>query len=276
MSVVFLLLLLSWDISGNTGVDFSHNFYNQEWEGNEIGSFDGIYNLNINIENNYIDRLKFNNEFELNYGITYIEDEDNKEWRGPEKSTDKIENESILALTMGWKIDPFVSLRFQSKFLDNTYETLPRYFNPLIISQSVGASKAFLIKNNNEIQFRLGFTIKEIIENEVDTTRMVIKDLPVGIEGGLEWVLSSKFQFSNNISYRGKLRIFNSFSNYSASEIKESIWRRPDVNFENRVILSFNKFLQMNLYFQLLYNQNGNSKLQIKENLNAGVNISIF
>lgn len=277
----FLLLLLStWNTSGEMGLNISQNFYNEAWLGSEVGSITWSYMLVINTSRTFLDKLEFSNGLIANFGQTYLQNSETGKWKSPQKSTDRIENEAILRFNMDWLFDPFSSLRFESQFYDNTFKLVPRYIHPIILSESMGVSK-FLYKNDkNEIQTRLGFTIKEFFERPVDTLTMSIAGYDVRVDGGLEWVVSSIHSLSENVLYKGELRVYKAFFNSKAEKLEgtpeEALWKNPDIDFKNILSVSIIKYLKVNFYLQLIYDREINSKIMIKENLLVGLNINLF
>ncbi len=277
----FLLLLLStWNTSGEIGLNVSQNFYNEAWLGSEVGSITWSYLLIINTSGTLLEKLEFSNGLIANFGQTYSQNSETGKWEPPQKSTDRIENEAILRFNMGLLADPFSSLRFESQFHDNTFKSVPRYIHPIILSESMGVSK-FLYKNDkNEIQTRLGFTVKEFFERPVDTLTMSIAGSNVRVDGGLEWVTSGIHSLSENVLYKGELRIYKAFFNSKAGKLEgtpeEALWKNPDIDFKNILSVSIIKYLKVNFYLQLIYEREINSRIMIKENLLVGLNINLF
>lgn len=277
----FLLLLLStWNTSGEIGLNVSQNFYNEAWLGSEVGSITWSYLLIINTSGTLLEKLEFSNGLIANFGQTYLQNSETGKWEPPQKSADRIENEAILRFNMGLLADPFSSLRFESQFHDNTFKSVPRYIHPIILSESMGVSK-FLYKNNkNEIQTRLGFTVKEFFERPVDTLTMSIAGYNIRVDGGLEWVTSGIHSLSENVLYKGELRIYKAFFNSKAGKLEgtpeEALWKNPDIDFKNILSVSIIKYLKVNFYLQLIYEREINSRIMIKENLLVGLNINLF
>ena len=277
----FLLLLLStWNTSGEIGLNVSQNFYNEAWLGSEVGSITWSYLLIINTSRTLLEKLEFSNGLIANFGQTYLQNSETGKWEPPQKSADRIENEAILRFNMGLLADPFSSLRFESQFHDNTFKSVPRYIHPIILSESMGVSK-FLYKNNkNEIQTRLGFTVKEFFERPVDTLTMSIAGYNIRVDGGLEWVTSGIHSLSENVLYKGELRIYKAFFNSKAGKLEgtpeEALWKNPDIDFKNILSVSIIKYLKVNFYLQLIYEREINSRIMIKENLLVGLNINLF
>jgi len=277
----FLLLLFStWNTSGEIGLNVSQNFYNEAWLGSEVGSITWSYLLIINTSGTLLEKLEFSNGLIANFGQTYLQNSETGKWEPPQKSADRIENEAILRFNMGLLADPFSSLRFESQFHDNTFKSVPRYIHPIILSESMGVSK-FLYKNNkNEIQTRLGFTVKEFFERPVDTLTMSIAGYNIRVDGGLEWVTSGIHSLSENVLYKGELRIYKAFFNSKAGKLEgtpeEALWKNPDIDFKNILSVSIIKYLKVNFYLQLIYEREINSRIMIKENLLVGLNINLF
>lgn len=276
----FLILLSTWNTSGEMGLNISQNYYNEAWLGSEVSSINWLYLLSINTSRNIYGKLAFSNGLIANYGQTYLQNSETGKWEPPKKSTDRIENEAILRFNMGGLVDPFSSLRFESQFYDNTFESVPRYLHPITLSESMGASKFLYKKDNNEILTRLGFTVKEFFERPVDTLTMTIAGSEIRIDGGLEWVTSSIHSFSENVLYKGELRVYKAFFNSKAAELEgtseEALWKNPDIDFKNILSVSVIKYIKVNFYLQLIYERELDSRIMIKENLLLGLNVNLF
>lgn len=277
---ILLVFLTSWNLSGETGINLTQNYYNQAWQGTEAGSINWLFNMNINAENQLFKNYVFTNQLKLNYGQNYIQNTSTGEWSSPQKSADKIDNESIMKAMLGWAVDPFTAIRFESQFIDESYHDLPRYIHPITITESMGASRKILKRESGELETRLGFALKELYTRTVDTSTMTISGNEVRVDGGLEWVTTGLFKISENLNYELKLRVYKAFFNSQSDELSgtpvEDYWKQPDVNLENTLSLTIIKYLQLNVYFQMIYEREKSSILQIKENTAVGLNIKLF
>lgn len=109
---------------------------------------------------------------------------------------------------------------------------------------------------------------------------MAVAGLNVWVDGGLEWVTSGIHSLSENVLYKGELRVYKAFFNSKAGELEgtpeEALWKNPDINFKNIVSVSVMKYLKVNFYLQLIYEREIDSRIMIKENLLVGLNINLF
>jgi len=253
-----------WNLSLDMGLNLSQSYYNDAWEGSETGTITWTAITNFDVEKQLSTNLLFSNSVKLAFGQTHSQNRETKKWNLPIKSTDKIDNEAMIRLTMGWLVDPFVSLRLLSQFYDKTPAL---YFNPISLTESFGLARLIVGDDKVELTSRIGVAFKENI-NRGDSENT--------LEGGFEWLSWGKFKLSNKIFYEGKLRIFKSLYNSKASELPNEYWKTPDVDFENTVSVSLGKFLQLTFYLEIIYDRERSETVQIKENVAFGLSYKIL
>jgi hypothetical protein len=78
--------------------------------------------------------LNSRNTAKLAFGQTSTQDTSHT-WGPLVKSTDEINFESVLRMTLGFVVDPFASAQLQSQFWDKSDPLLSRYFNPLELNE---------------------------------------------------------------------------------------------------------------------------------------------
>ncbi len=264
MAFIFFMtfLLQSWDVSVDAGLNLSQSYYNDAWSGDELGSIVWVGLLNAEAKKALTEKMFFTNTSHLAYGQTYMQDSTGN-WSDPLKSTDKIENESVLRFTMGWLVDPFASFLLKTQFYD---EPNAMYVNPIEMTEALGVAKTFAKTENQEINTRAGLAFKHSID------RAVSIDMP--IEGGLEVVVDGMKKISETAQYNGKLTVFKALFN-SESDTTDT-WKTPDIDFQNTVSVSLTKYLQMSFYLELVYDKDIIDDIQIKENFAIGLTYKLF
>jgi hypothetical protein len=266
MNILLFSLLVTgvWDLSLDMGLNLSQSYYNDAWEGDETGTITWTAITNFDAIKRLSPKLLFSNSSKFAFGQTHSQNGETKRWNPPVKSTDKIDNETILRWTVGWVVDPFISLRFLSQFFDNS-DTL--FLNPINITESFGLARP-IFKNTKMLITRLGIAFKENFDRKGRQK--------VQVEGGVEWLTTGKISFSEKILYEGKLRVFKSIYNSKAKEFPNQNWKTPDVDFENTVSVSLGKFLQLTFYLEIIYDRERNETVQIKENVAFGLSYKIL
>lgn len=258
----------------------TQNAYSDSWSGGEMGSVSWAANLASSAQRQHSAKVNHRNTAKLAFGQTLSQEEETKRWRVPSKSTDLIDLESMLRLTLGLAVDPFASLRLESQFRDARDPANIRSFNPAVVTASLGVARAFLSGKDRELISRLGLAVKERINRGevIDTaagTRKTFRDR----NGGLEWVTDYKTPvFSDKVGYVSKLSVYRAFYYSDAWKLEglpnEGYWKAPDVNWENGLNASVSKYLMVSLAVQLLYDKEVDLRGRLKETLSLGLTYS--
>ncbi len=261
------LMILSMVIgvveSFSTGININQSYYSKSWEGSDAGAISWTAYLDLGLKKPFSQKFVMTNSLSMAFGQTYSQDPETGNWRPPIKSSDKIEDELVLKLLMGWPVDPFASARVLSQFYDGK-DTL--FFNPATFSQSVGAARRLYGNgDSNSVDLRLGLSFKELL-NRADTARMPV-------DGGLELVSLARWKIAKNIAYSAKLRVFKALFTFNPPN--NDNWKAPDVNFENALEISVTKLVRIKIYAQWLYDKDQTDRVQFRENLALSIGYSI-
>ncbi len=261
-TLVMAMLIASWVNAFSTGININQSYYSQSWQSGDVGAISWTAFLNLGLKKSLSQKLLFTNNLSMAFGQTYTQDAESKKWKPPMKSSDKLENEAVLKLTMGWPIDPFASARVLTQFYDNEQKL---YLNPATFTESFGAARDIYSPNDsNMVTARLGLSFKEVV-NRADTGS-------VPIDGGLEFVASANFNLAKNVLYKSNLRVFKALYSFNPSG---QTWKSPDVNFENTVQITVTKLIKLQIYAQWLYDRDQIDKVQFRENLALSIMYSL-
>ena len=261
--IITALLTQGWEVSVDAGLNLSQSYYNNAWSGDEVGSIVWMGLFNLEAKKAISSKLQFSEIVRLGYGQTYAQNKETGEWQPPQKSTDKIESESIFMLTMGWLVEPFVSLLIRSQFIDNENNL---FINPIEFTESFGLARTLWKSNGDELTSRTGLAFKHNADRS--------EERKTSYEGGLEVVINAKKKLSKVALYQGKLILFKALFNSEADTT--DTWKTPDFNFQNTVGISLTKYLQLNLYLELIYDKDITPTVQIKENFSIGLSYKFF
>ena len=125
------------------------------------------------------------------------------------KSTDEINFESVLRLTLGFIVDPFVSAQLQSQFWDKSDATLSRYFNPVDLNEALGVARQLVKHDKTELVSRLGFGLKQRFDRQVMDTLTQIRADKSSNYGGVTFATDFTTPLAQEkISYTSKLVLF--------------------------------------------------------------------
>ncbi|PID29095.1 MAG: hypothetical protein CR982_03890 [Candidatus Cloacimonadota bacterium] len=262
----------SWNIKSNASLNLTQSYYSDAWSGGDLGSISWTLNFNASAEKQLSEMFSSENTLKLAFGQTHSsyktvnEDGENEvKWESPVKSTDKIDFESVLRMTLDSYVDPYISFRAESQFYDKMGDET-KYFNPLTLTQSIGASKYFIDKENHSFSTRLGFGLRELINQHNDG------DTP--IDGGLLSVTDYSVYMNNGkINYTSKLTLFQALFNSESDNLDDLDveWDALDVDFENTLTASVTDYIDVSLFLQLRYDKEESDDVQFKETLGLGV-----
>jgi hypothetical protein len=269
-----------WEKSFDLGLNLTQNSYSDSWTGGEAGNLtwvakaDGVFQKQMSPKFNFKSTLKFA------FGQTHTQNNESKKWAKPVKSTDKIDIENLGRITLDSYVDPYIAFRFESQFLDASVDSIKRYFNPILLTESAGISRMLYSQEKNELLSRLGFALKQHITSEIVDTAAAEKDWETATDGGIESVTDMTYVLSEQLKYVGKLSLYKAlfFSKKDdyAGTPEEDYWKAVDVNFENTISASVAKYIEVSLYIQLLYDKQIDKRGRLKETLAMGVTYKLF
>ncbi len=262
--LVSLVLSTGWNLSLDAGLQLTQNYYNDAWAGTEVSSVTWTAVVNATAQRALTEQVLFTNRTKLQYGQTYRQDPETDRWMPPEKSADLVDNEAILQFTLGWLVDPFLSVRLESQIRDQVNRL---YLNPVTFTEGAGLARTFLKTEAAELNGRLGVAFRELVDRASEA------ETPV--EGGLETVLWGKRRVSERIQYEAELRIFKALYN-SQAPTDDDRWKAPDVNWKNTLSLSLVRFVELTVYGELVYDKDIVDRAQIRENLALGLTYRFF
>jgi hypothetical protein len=283
-SLLFLVTKSSpaepWKKQMDLNLTLTQNSYSDNWTGGEAGNISWVANANSVFEKKHSEKLISKTTSKFSFGQTHAQDKETKDWAKPEKSTDLIDIETLARFTLQAWVDPYLALRFESQFLDNSYAELKRYLNPKKITESVGVSRQFYKTEKNEILSRLGLALRQIITEDIADTAQELTEINSTNDGGIESVTDVQLALSDKISYTSKLSLYKALFYSKSDQVKgtpqEDYWKEPDANWENTVSVSVAKYVTVSLYAQLLYDKEIDKKGRFKESLSLGLTYKLF
>ncbi|SYZ73841.1 conserved exported hypothetical protein [Candidatus Zixiibacteriota bacterium] len=277
-------LAAGWDKAFDLSLNATQSSYSDSWVGGEAGNFTWVANGNGTFSKQLSPLFNLKNTSKLAFGQTLSQDKDTKKWSKPAKSTDQIDIETVGLFTIQAFIQPYVAFRFESQFLDASVTNHNRYINPMLLTESAGLARQILKKEKNEIMTRVGFAFKEninrtLIQDQVDTSLYSTKSV-TATDGGVESVTDAKLVLSDKLGYIGKLSLFKAFFFSKKNDYKgtpeENYWKAVKVNWENSLVASVSKYVQVVFYTQWLYEKQVSLKGRLKETLALGMTYKLF
>jgi hypothetical protein len=265
-----------WKIDASLNLTTGVNSYSNNWEGGEAGSFTWTSQFLGVAEKQFTTLTNSKTTLKLQFGQTEVQNKETKHWSGPQKSTDLIDGEELFRLTLSSWVDPFISLRVISEFLDGSDTLLTRYGNPLDITEAVGASRTLVKNENVEWAARLGGAARQLVDrHHLDTaTGLRATDLTEdeGLEFNTDLAANNKAKWVTLLS---SLRVYEALVSSKANAAKGTpaadYWKYPHVKWENTLTLRFAKYLMLNVSAYLYYDKPISTDVRLKEAFSAGL-----
>ncbi|MBC8385446.1 MAG: DUF3078 domain-containing protein [Candidatus Cloacimonetes bacterium] len=264
-----------WNTSADVTLSINQNAYSDNWGGDEKGTINWVFNANFLAEKQLSSKMNNTNTLKLALGQTHSQFEDDngdKAWAKPDKTTDLIDLESILRFTLGTFVDPFAGFRLESQFLDQSKVDSTKILNPMVLTESFGVARVWVKKENTEFTSRLGGAFKEYLNSHegIDNTT----------DGGIEFVTEYRSPLANNkINFSSKLNVYKAmyYSEADAADAEgDDSWKAPRMNWENIFTTSITKLINVNLYVQMLYDERTIDEMQFKQTLALGLTYKLL
>jgi len=265
-----------WKIDASTNLTTAVNSYSDNWEGGEAGSFNWATQFLGVAERQMSEKTSTKTTLKLQFGQTAQQDKLTKFWSVPQKSTDLIDGEELFRLTLGAWIDPFLSVRAISEFVDKSDSLLVRYINPFELTEAIGGSRTLTKTETVEWASRFGLADRQLIDRHHLDTATNVRKTDVTNDGGLELDMDLKAANKEKwISYLGSLRLYEALFSSKADKFKgtpaENYWKWPHMKWENTLTLTFAKYLMLNLSAYAYFDKDMKSDIRLKETLAAGL-----
>jgi len=264
-----------WMVVSDMNLTLTQNAYSDNWAGSEVGAISWALNSNSLAERQLTSLLHSATTLKLAFGQTHAQDAETKRWRRPVKSTDLIDLESVLKLTHGWAVDPFVAGRVETQFLDESDPNNTRSLNPTVFTESFGVARTFIDEEKRGLSTRLGGAIKQHVDREVPTGEGAATKTVTTSDAGAEFVAEFRTALAEDkIGLTSRLEAYNALYNSEEDALGGTPgaddWKAVDVNWENTFTASITSYLMVNLYVQALYDKQVDAGVRLKETLSLG------
>ncbi len=269
-----------WYPSLESGVVLTQSSYSDNWSGGDRGSIVWAAILNGTLENQVHEKANWYSTLKLAYGQTHKQETDGeggRTWARPEKSTDLVDLETIMRLTLGAFVDPFVSARLESQFQDVS-DPLGRNltFNPVRLRESAGIARSFIDEEDRSLLSRLGFTFRQGIRRQFMDNLSDDTETETTNDGGVEWTTDYKTKIlEDRVTWTSRLTFYQPVF-YSGKDDLESLDAEQldaamlpsdiadyttvmDIDFENIFTTQITRLLSVSLYTRWMYAKYDNS-----------------
>ena len=270
-----------WQVESDVNLTLTQNAYSDNWDGGETGALSWALNSNTIAESQLTDLWNNKNTLKLAFGQTHNQNRETKKWAEPATTTDLIDFESVLRMTHGWAVDPFASGRLESRFLDTSDPAKKRMFNPMLLTESVGVARVFIKEEHRELSTRLGGAVRQHIDRDALPAGATERETVSTDDGGIEFVAQYRGPLADGaMTLTSDLTVYKALY-YSESDALEGLpgadkWKSPDVNWENTLSAGITDYLVVNLFLQLLYDEEIDEDLRFKETLSLGFTFKLL
>ncbi len=275
-----------WKLSTTVGLNLSQSSFTTNWAGGDKGSIVWVLNSNSGAERQFGAHFNLQNQLQLAYGQTAQQQQransTERFWQSPSKTTDQIVFESVGRLTLGGWVDPYVGLRLDSQFRDESYQPLAVLaLNPVKLKESAGIARVLSKTAESEATSRFGFGLRQTFARSINAVTLA-EDHFTTNDGGLEWETQvTQPILGKRILYKGDLLVFQALFFSQAEDLKtydalvragdatvpanpgaeavKDFWRAPDVNFLNTFSAQITKSISVNLLSQWIYDKFDNA-----------------
>jgi hypothetical protein len=284
MAVISVASAEPWDVKGDVNFNLSQSAYSNNWAGTAVGSITWITNVNVSAEK-ALTPLYYNvNTLNLAIGQTHQQKEVTDSagnvshyWAKPDKSTDRINLESLLKMTMKSYVNPFVAVRLESQFIDQSDPTLTKIVNPMKFTESAGITRNFSDRKPEQFTGRFGAAFRQNLDRDVMISPAPIqRENQTTLDGGFEFVADYKNSYEPaNMVFQSRLQLYQAVFNSKSKDLNED-WKSPDLNWENNLTLNLIKAISLNFFLQLKYEKEEIAELQFKETMGLGLTYNLF
>ncbi|MDI9524630.1 MAG: DUF3078 domain-containing protein [Candidatus Cloacimonadota bacterium] len=264
-----LLFAEAWKFDSDIMVNLTQSQFSDNWAGSELSNITWTASMNNTAQKQLAEWLKNKNTLKLAFGQTHLQKEDllgETYWEKPQKSTDQIAFESLMQFTLKTFVDPYLSLRADSQFLDEA-GTKTIVVNPILFTESAGIMKTIVDGEKTKLNARIGGAVRENWNRRVDG---------IPVDGGIEGIVEFKQIFGLlNASYNSRLSAYKALFKSDAVAGVDN-WKAPDLKWENLLSLNLWKMLSLNLNLDFIYEKEQSPDIQWKEILGLGFSYSLF
>lgn len=265
------------------GLTLAQSAFSDNWAGGDRGSLNWALNANMEAKRQISSQFNWSNQLQLAYGQTSTQAADpsnpnRKRWSAPDKTTDLILFESVGRFTLGKFVDPYLSFRLDSQFLDESDPFGQLSFNPVKLTETAGVARVLDCRQPDttgcKAQWiaRAGFGFRQSFARSfTDSTGDVTERFSTN-DGGVELQSTAKYPLAaDRVVYDGKLLVFfpvfyskaDALTDFdriarAADPAREPVgdfWKAPDVNFQNSFTSQITSWLNVSLYLQWVYDK---------------------
>lgn len=268
-----------WKYTAVLNANLSQSSFSSNWAGGDKGSIVWVLGANSTAERQFNPSFNLLTTLQLAYGQTSKQADDGaggRVWDTPAKTTDQVVLESVGRWTTTAFVDPYLSLRGETQFEDQSNPLGTLRFNPVKIKESAGIARVLARSEDAETITRLGFGFRQAMG------RTFVAGAPVTLrrystnDGGFEWqttvkqpVLEKRVLWTGSLlvfqplffSGSGRLEAFDAEARAAdpSHEDVAGFWRATDVSAQSTFSAQVTKSIGVELFAQWVYDKFDNA-----------------
>jgi hypothetical protein len=272
-----------WKYGAVAAFNLAQSSFSSNWKGGDKGSIVWVLGMDGTAERQVTHVWNLQNLLQVAYGQTAQQVRDPADatrlvWDSPDKTTDLLALESNSRFTLGGWVDPYLSIRGETQFQDESSPVGIIQFNPVKLKEAAGVARVIEKTEVSEILTRVGFGFRQTFARSFVDPLLETQRSFTTHDGGFEWqTTATKPILDQKVLYKGKLLLFQPVF-YSKSEDLETVdaaviaayqaaypgetresvkdfWKAPDVDFQNQFTAQITRFIAVNLFVQFLYDK---------------------
>jgi hypothetical protein len=274
-----------WKLESDVNLSLSQSAFSDNWAGTELSNITWLATSNSSLEKQLKEWLLNSNTLQLAFGQTHLQKTDangDKYWEAPDKSTDKIDLESLWRFTLQTWVDPYVAGRMQSQFLDLSQEDMDntRFVNPMLFTESAGIMRSFIDGEDTRLSARLGAAFRQNLNRDeyvFDGTDFV-KESNTTMDGGAEFIaqLRKNIHAPLQSTLRSRLHIYQALFNSESDDLPNDDWKAADLVWENSLTTKLFGIVNASFILEVRYDKEQDEDVQWKQMLGLGFNYNLF
>lgn len=264
-----------WNLGAGVSLNLSQSSFSDNWAGGDKGVINWVLNADLDAKRQFSETFHWSNQLQLTYGQTSTQNDDpdgGRTWSRPDKTTDLILFESVGRWTLRRWVDPYLALRVDSQFADESDPLGALLFNPVKVAETTGFARPFVSEEDREVISRLGFGFRQTYARSFTDAAGESTESFLTNDGGLEFQTDAKLPMADGrVQYTGKLQVFWPLFFDGSSDLEDldtlalaadptheevaDFWKTPDVNWQNTFTSEVTSWLNVNLYVQWVYDK---------------------
>ncbi len=268
-----------WKFGEQVSLNLSQSSFSTNWSGGDKGSAVWVLGSVSNAERQFSKSFNSSSQLTLAYGQTTRQEDDpshpgERVWSTPDKTTDQILFESTGRWTLEKVVDPYLALRAESQFLDQSNPLGSLSLNPIKLKESAGLARVLYKAEDREAITRLGFGFRQTMGKTLLSVNPKTTASFSANDGGIEWQTNVKQPIlQKKVLWTGSLLVFQPVFYSGSSALKQfdqdvaasggavtheaaaDFWRAPDVNLQNTFSAQITKAISVNLVTQWIYDK---------------------